>query len=112
MERISSPELIRSILECAIACENCVSACLANENSDFSRCIELNRDCADICTLAARLLQRSSGIITHFLMVCEEITRFCAEECSKYNMDACRYAADACLKCAEHCSIKLDPITQ
>ncbi|MFZ6010129.1 MAG: hypothetical protein ACOYXT_07235, partial [Bacteroidota bacterium] len=49
---IADQELQQKLIECAFACEACAAACLREDNLMMSRCIELDRDCADICMLA------------------------------------------------------------
>jgi response regulator RpfG family c-di-GMP phosphodiesterase len=107
-------KLIKTLVECALACEMCATACL-NE-SDVKKmvtCIKLDRDCADICNQAAVLLQRDSIIGHQYLLLCEEICRMCAEECRKHSqMDHCKKCAETCVKCAEACHLHHEPITQ
>jgi len=97
-------ELILKLINCAMACENCSSACLdENDVTMMARCIELDRDCADICSLAARLLKRDSEIAHTFLGLCEEMCKLCADECAKHNNDHCKKCAEACRDCADAC---------
>ncbi|RYZ27588.1 MAG: four-helix bundle copper-binding protein, partial [Chitinophagaceae bacterium] len=51
--------LIQTLLDCARACEMCAAACLDEDNvTPMAHCIELDRDCAEICYLGAKLLLR------------------------------------------------------
>ena len=96
--------LIQELINCALSCEKCMAACLDESDvSMMAHCIELDRDCADICFLAAKLLQRDSEVGHKFLLICEEICRLCAEECNKHEHEHCKVCADACEKCAEAC---------
>ncbi len=95
-------ELIQMLNDCVAACEACSVACL-EEPDLMSRCIELDRDCADICALGARLLQRNSEISHIYLAICEEACRECADECVKHDSDHCKACADVCERCAEAC---------
>lgn len=100
----SHKELQQKLINCAIACEECEAACLNEGNITLlARCIELNRDCADICLQAARLLQRQSEIETDYLVVCEKMCRMCADECRKHNYDHCQACAEECENCADSC---------
>ncbi len=102
--KVTSKELVQKLIECALTCEECEAACLNEENITLlARCIELDRDCADICLQASRLVQRDSEISEEYLMVCEKICRMCAEECNKHNHDHCRMCAEACVSCADAC---------
>lgn len=103
--------LIQELVHCALTNEMCSTACLDEKDvAMMARCIELDRDCADICFQAARLLQRDAEIAHHYLTVCEEMCRLCAEECSKHDMNHCQQCAEACLKCAEACHKHLEAI--
>lgn len=69
----------------------------------MAHCIELDRDCAEICFLAAKLLLRDSEISHKFLAVCEEACRKCAEECGMHDHDHCKRCAEACRRCEQAC---------
>ena len=69
----------------------------------MARCIELDRDCADICRFAAALMARGSEEAEHICEHCAEVCRRCAEECRKHKMDHCQECAEACERCAEEC---------
>ena len=113
MENHDHSALIKKLLDCMLSCENCATACLLEDDvKDMTRCISLDRDCADICDQGARLLQRNSVIGHQYLVICEEICRMCADECGKYDYDHCKRCAEACLICAEACHAHHEPITQ
>lgn len=96
--------LIQQLLDCAAACENCAASCLDETDvSSMAHCIELDRDCADLCFLGARLLIRDSEFGHEFLALCEKACRHCAEECEKHHHEHCKKCAEACQKCAEGC---------
>lgn len=100
----SQRELQQKLIDCALTCEDCETACLNEDNITLlARCIELNRDCADICIQAARLLKRDSEIADDYMMICEKICRMCADECRKHNHDHCKTCAEVCEACAEAC---------
>ena len=98
-------ECIDACLECAMECERCSSACLKEDDvKSMVNCIQLDRDCADVCTLTARLLARGSEHGIHMMKECAEICGKCAAECKKYShMEHCKRCAEACKKCAEVC---------
>ncbi|RLJ77639.1 uncharacterized protein DUF326 [Pedobacter alluvionis] len=113
METRNNHALIQALLDCALACEHCASSCLKEEDINMMiDCIKLDRDCADICTQAARLLQRDSVIAHQYLLLCEEICRLCAAECSKHDHEHCRQCAVACEECADACHANHEPINQ
>jgi hypothetical protein len=113
MKNHNHQDLIQTLLDCALACEHCATACLSEEDVKMmARCIWLDRDCADLCTQAARLLQRDSEIGHQYLLLCEEICRMCGEECAKHNMDHCQECARHCQACADACHQHHEPIRQ
>jgi hypothetical protein len=100
----SSQALVQQLLECAIACEHCAASCLNEENVDMmTRCIELDRDCADTCLHTAKLITRGSEISDVILAACEKICRICADECKKHSTDHCQICAETCQSCADAC---------
>jgi hypothetical protein len=113
MENHDHTALIQKLLDCVLACENCATACLGEEDvKHMADCIKLDRDCADICAQAARLLKRNSVIAHQYLVLCEEICRFCGDECAKHQHDHCQQCAAACHECAEACHEHHQLITQ
>jgi len=106
-------DLIRQLTDCAITCEQCATACLNESNVQaMTNCIKLDRDCTDVCHMAAKLLIRDSVIGRQFLLICEEMCRKCAEECAKHDMDHCQRCAEACRNCADACHEHHEPILQ
>ncbi len=96
--------------ECAEACERCVTACILSHDEDskhhdLTLCIQLCRDCADICTLCGRLEARSSQFMKSYMRVCIEACEACATECEKHadHFAHCKACAETCRKCAEEC---------
>jgi hypothetical protein len=113
MENHNHQALIQKLLNCALACEHCATACLNEHDVNaMAACIKSDRDCADICLQAARLLQRESAIAHQYLVICEEVCRICGEECGKHEHEHCRQCADACIICADACHEHHQPITQ
>jgi hypothetical protein len=96
--------LINTLLECAQACEKCMAACLEEKNVErMAHCIELDRDCAEVCFLGAKLLMRDSELAHSYLVECEEACRICAEECSNHEHEHCKACAAACRRCEQAC---------
>ena|ERR1041384_2116235 len=113
MENQPYYQLEQTLLDCAMACEYCATACLREDDiKNMSRCIALDRDCADVCILAAKLLRRDSDIARQYLLICEEACRLCADECSKHEHEHCRQCAEACRNCAEECHANHEPLHQ
>ena len=110
MNKMNKPshDLLRTLADCVSACEHCATACLHEDNVKMmAGCIALDRDCADVCALTARLLARGSEHGQHLLRECAEICTLCADECGQHQHDHCQACAAACRACAEACRAAL-----
>ena len=99
-------ELLTVLNECIAACNHCAFACLSEPDvTPMAACIKSDLDCADICTLVAKLVARGSEHAKHLMNECIEVCEACAAECEKHahHMDHCKECAEACRKCAEAC---------
>lgn len=95
---------IDECLKCMVTCNQCYIACLSeNHAGHMSKCIQLDRDCADICQFAASMMARSSEHAKQICVLCASICEKCGEECKKHAMEHCQKCAEACFKCAEIC---------
>ena len=96
---------IDACLECAMECEHCSTACLQEDDVKMmAKCIQLERDCIDICITTAKLLARGSQHGMHLMAECAEICDACADECEKHShMEHCQKCAEVCRACAEEC---------
>ena len=100
----TTSDLQQKLINCAIACESCETACLNEDNITLlARCIELTRDCADICMLGSRMVQRESEIEEEYLKLTAAMCAMCADECRKHNNEHCKACADECDACVEAC---------
>lgn len=95
---------IEECLKCMVICNQCYKACLSEGHAGhMSRCIQLDRDCADICQLAASMMARGSEYAKQICELCASICEKCGNECKKHDMEHCQKCAEACFKCAEIC---------
>ncbi|RYZ80497.1 MAG: four-helix bundle copper-binding protein [Moraxellaceae bacterium] len=100
-------KLLEALNNCATECNRCATECLNEENVKMMvNCIKFDMDCADICTLVARMLARESQHAKHLLKECIEICNACAEECEKHahHHDHCKRCAEACRACVAACT--------
>lgn len=97
-------DCLDACLACMEACNFCFNACL-NENDVkmMATCIRLDRECGDVCSLAATAIQSDSPFKEEICKLCAEICAACGEECSKHTHEHCQMCADACFRCAEAC---------
>jgi hypothetical protein len=89
---------------CIISCEVCASSCFKEDVITMTTCIQLNRDCADMCRLTEVMMARESGLIDELCRLCAIICQACADECRKYQHDYCQQCAKACKRCTEECN--------
>ena len=98
------------------ACESCLTICntcsddmIGRESHDhhelMARCIRLCRDCADICSVAANWMSRSSLLSTHICRLCAEVCNACAEACEQHapHHELCGPCAEECRRCVSVC---------
>ncbi|WP_310558293.1 four-helix bundle copper-binding protein [Flavobacterium sp.] len=96
--------------DCAAECEHCATACLNEPDATLqSRCIALNRFCADMCRMAVAFMSRSDehtiNFVNKFRALCAEICTACADKCGKHtHLEHCIKCAEACRKCAADCN--------
>lgn len=103
-------ECIRLCFETAKVCEQCGAECVRMDMAGMARCIELCRDCADICLLDARFMSRNSQFHFQTCAVCADVCEACATECERMAGshegamgELMRRCAEACRRCAESC---------
>ncbi|HEX7208319.1 MAG TPA: four-helix bundle copper-binding protein [Nitrososphaeraceae archaeon] len=90
---------------CAEACEYCATCDLREEDVKMmASCVQINRDCANICWTASQFMSRDSKYAIQLCSLCADICDACAIECEKHTtMDHCQRCAQICRKCAEEC---------
>ncbi|GAB3469681.1 four-helix bundle copper-binding protein [Azotobacter salinestris] len=95
---------IQACSACAVACDTCAEACRqAADPQPLRRCIELNRDCADLCRLTALLMVRESEWAATLCRLCARLCTDCAEECIAHRLPQCQECAQTCQHCADEC---------
>jgi hypothetical protein len=72
-------EAVDKLYECAGVCLTCADAAAAEHDPEkvvmSIKCVRLNNDCADLCTVAARILARQTGYDAPTTMAIIEATR-------------------------------------
>lgn len=106
---------IDACLNCVQSCTSCADADLVEPDvEDMRDCVALDRNCADVCQLSARLLSRpahwDSFVIHRVLQACVRVCDNCAEECARHaaHHRHCAICERACRACVEACSALLD----
>lgn len=103
-----NPELatvIEKAHECQQVCNMCFDACLKEDDVKMLvDCIQLDRECADICAMVATFASREGAVTTDLISLCATICQACAKECEKHtHMEHCQKCAEACFECARVC---------
>lgn len=99
------PSLLKTLQNCEATCEQMITHLLSIQDSNRSKQIELLRDCADICGLAAKYVDRKSAIAKHCAKMCAMIFQTCGNECSKFSDQESQMCAQHCLNCAKECQM-------
>jgi Domain of Unknown Function (DUF326) len=103
---------IEECLSCAQACTACADSCLAESDDQLAmlrKCIRTDEDCADICTVTARVLSRHTGydadVTRTVLHACATVCGSCAGECEQHasHHEHCRVCAEVCRRCEQAC---------
>lgn len=98
----SITKIIDACLTCSVASERCAAECLS---MGLSSCVQICRDCADICNLTARMGARDSVFFSELCKLCDQICRRCIAECSMHDHDCCAECVDACASCITACTV-------
>ena len=103
--RGANQSLIELLQDCVQACNECATDCLREPDLRMlTRCIQLDRDCADICVLTSQYFSRQSEFASALAGQCVIICDACAQECEKHSdMAHCKECAEICRKCASEC---------
>ncbi|WP_418286160.1 four-helix bundle copper-binding protein [Halorubrum sp. DTA46] len=99
-------ECIENCTEAAQACEWCADECLGN--AEMEECARLCRDVADLTSLHARFMARSSKYSARLAQACADACEECAEECERHDADHCQVCAEVLTECAESCRSMAD----
>jgi hypothetical protein len=97
---------IDACLRCVSVCNHTASACLSEDSVKMlTRCIQLNLECAAICSAAAQVMCLNGRYAEQLCRMCAEICQACGDECAKHSSQHCQDCAAACYKCAEECML-------
>lgn len=97
---------LEACVECLVACEMCADACLhESQIAMMVPCIQLDRDCADLCATAVRAMARGGPLAAEICRACAVACDACALECEQHaaQHEHCRLCAEACRRCATEC---------
>lgn len=97
---------IQNCLLCHQLCEHTLVHCLEKEGLSTERLhLRTLLDCAQICSVSADFMLRSSSLHHATCRTCAEVCFACARSCSSYGGDdeMLRVCASICMQCAESC---------
>ncbi|MBB1647411.1 four-helix bundle copper-binding protein [Sphingobacterium siyangense] len=98
---------IEACQQCVVMCNQCTVACLNEKDVEhLKKCIQLNLECAAICSAAVNVLSLDGKFSKELCRLCIDICNACADECEKHvamGMEHCKQCADACRECAKAC---------
>lgn len=98
-------QCISDCLECSEVCFQSINYCLTKggRHAEVGH-ISTLMDCADICEMSARWMNRGSGFSGHLCDICSQVCDECAESCEKLSDDeVMQDCVDVCRRCAESC---------
>jgi hypothetical protein len=114
------------LARCIEACHRCEEACTACADANLAeqgrvesllKSIRLDLDCADICAVTGRVVNRQTAYDANVwraqLEACIAACRSCAAECdihAQRGMEHCRVCAEECRACEQACIELLDVI--
>jgi hypothetical protein len=113
MNREDFKRCIEATLACAAACDAASSGGLKESNTHaMEDCVELSKDCAEICRLAVSYMERDSKQVAAMLLACVKACEHCQRECDKYMMNYCAACSAACRKCVVECQAVLAKLNE
>src|SRR5687768_6385993 len=95
-------DLLPYLKKCAEACTQC-SNYLESLDGKHKTKIVLSRDCGEVCTLTAKMIERESSYTENMIKACVALCDACEEICGKEDSEICKKCAEACRNCADVC---------
>lgn len=106
MTRIQYQECIDACIKCMDACNYSYVSSLKEYNlAALRESIQLDRECADICSFAVQAMTRQSPFVVEILRLCAEICERCADASSRHEHSHCQVCIDACRSAAMACRL-------
>lgn len=111
-------EAISASTECTQVCTACADACLAEDMViELRRCIRLNLDCVEVCSVTARMLSRQTeidvGLLRAQLETCVQACKLCSSECERHAgmHEHCKICSETCRRCEQACQKLLEVLS-
>ncbi|AIQ30351.1 MULTISPECIES: four-helix bundle copper-binding protein [Paenibacillus] len=106
MTRIQYQECIDACMKCMDACNySYVSSLKEYDLAALRETIQLDRECADMCSFAIQAMTRQSPFVVEILRLCADICERCADASSRHEHIHCQKCIDACRSAAMACRL-------
>lgn len=92
--------------ECAAECASCFAHCaemLGKGKKEHAETMRLCNDCADICSVCAKVGARKGPMWKILCVACAESCDKCAAACEKFDDKHMKECAEECRECAQMC---------
>jgi len=93
--------------DCARACDTCSAHCvqlLADGRKEHLATMQTCQDCAEVCSLAARVIAKDGPMGDLTCTACAEACKRCGDACEKFGSDPLmKKCADECARCEKAC---------
>ena len=99
-------DCVKTAASCALQCEICQRHCsnlLAAGETKHANTMRLCQDCAEFCSLSARLVARRGPTWQLSIDTCAKICDACAKRCQEFNDDHMKRCGKSCQDCAKSC---------
>jgi len=99
-------ECLEACTECAESCQSTFRHCfklVGEGHKEHAKAARLTLDCAEFCTLSAKMIARMSPLMVHSCEACAKVCKKCGDECAKFDSPEMKECAKACRKCEMSC---------
>ena len=99
-------DCLKTAASCALQCEICQRHCgnlVAAGETKHANSMRLCQDCAEFCSLTARLVARRGPTWQLTTDTCAKVCDACAKRCLEFDDDHMKRCAKSCQACAKSC---------
>ena len=103
-------DCVKSAASCALQCEMCQRHCMnlvTAGDPKHANTMRLCQDCAEFCSLSARLVARRGPTWQLTADTCAKICDACAKRCLEFDDDHMKRCGKSCQGCAKSCRVLL-----
>ena len=99
-------DCVKTAASCALQCEICQRHCsnlLAAGETKHANTMRLCQDCAEFCSLSARMVARRGPTWQLAIDTCAKVCDACAKRCMEFSDDHMKRCGKSCQDCAKSC---------